>query len=1335
MSNPLRGPARPEFLRDEVLSEIFGASVQSSPDKLAIIDGEVRLSYGELKERADAVASGLVAAGIGPGDVVGLWMPRGSDLLIAQIAITTAGAAWLPFDSEAPVERIGACLQDVGAKGILVADGWEPRVASLGFASFAPRTLSSRAEGVVPDARARGLTPEHTAYVIYTSGSTGKPKGIAVTHRNICHYLRASNAVYGIHKDDVVFQGCSVAFDLSMEEIWVPYLAGACLWVARQELLSDTEALARAMRDAGVTVIDTVPTLLSILGDDLPSLRLVILGGEACPPALVTRFAVNGRRLFNSYGPTEATVVATMAELKSGDPVTIGQPIPNYTCYVVDEALNLVAPGVQGELLIGGPGIAAGYVGRPDLTAEKFIPNPFDSDGSDPVLYRSGDAVAIDETGRIVFQGRIDDQVKIRGFRVELGEIESVLTSFPGISQAAVILRQDDGIDRLVAFLLPQRGIQPDPTQLRLALHERLPAYMVPAHFETLSDLPRLAASGKVDRKALKARALTAPIVALDQDEPATATEAALLAAAKRVFPNQAVPLEADFFLDLGGHSLLAARFVSFVRENRHLSSITLQDVYTGRSLRKVAERLDARLGEEEASASVTGFEPPPLLRRILCGMAQAAALPLLLTLMSAPWLCIFISYTLITGDDASIVLDTALIFVAYMMVNVFTTFFAVGAKWLIIGRIKPGRYPLWGVYYYRLWLVQRLLSLVHMKWFQGSPAIRIYLRLLGAKVGKEALIAEIDASAVDLVTIGDHASIGGKVTISNARVVGNELIVGPVEIGRDVSIGSSCVIEEHVTIGEGAELADLSALPAGTQVGAWEAWRGSPGKKVADIDPSHLPRPAEAGPVRRMSLTAFFIAMLVIAPPIALIPIVPAFHLMEKVDAVINPIIGIHYLYYMPLLAMPAAAIMIFATVLLIAAIRWIILPRLKAGVYSVYSGLYARKWVVSLATEVMLDVLSSLFATVYMRAWYRLMGAKIGKGSEISTNLAGRFDLIDLGDQNFIADDVVLGDEEMRRGWMTLGTVKTGSRVFIGNDAVVPPGYAIANGALIGVKSKPPEGGNVGADETWFGSPPIQLPVRQRFNAAASDTYEPPRRLKIARALFEGFNITLPTALFITFATMAMEVLAPSVIQKNWGTAFALCVVASAVIAVGQLLTAAAYKWLWMGIYKPTMRPMWSWWALRTEAVAVMYWGMAGKGILDHFRGTPFLPWALRLFGTKTGKGIYMDTTDITEFDCVTIGDYAAINANACLQTHLYEDRLMKVGRVHVGTGVSVGSGSTVLYDTELGAFSKLGPLTLVMKGEAIPAGSEWYGSPAQARSRNAGEKASQPKRLEIA
>ncbi|WP_112663397.1 Pls/PosA family non-ribosomal peptide synthetase [Microvirga flavescens] len=1317
MTNPLRGLACPEFIRDEVLSEIFEATVRRSPYRIAIIDGDVRLTYEGLDRAASAIARGLVAQGIGPGHVVGLWMPRGSDLLIAQLAITKTGAAWLPFDAEAPVERVAACLADAEARGLLVPDDWAERAALSGVRVFTPDAMAAAGQGGVLSPRDQGLSADRPAYMIYTSGSTGRPKGIVVTHRNICHYLRASNAVYGIHAEDVVLQACSAAFDLSMEEIWVPYLVGATLWVARQELLVDTEALAQGMHDACVTVVDTVPTLLSMIGGEVPTLRLIVLGGEACPPALAARFTGNGCRVFNSYGPTEATVVASVAELSIGDPITIGGPIPNYSCYVVDEALSLVAPGVQGELLIGGPGIAAGYLGRPDLTTEKFIANPFGSDGADPILYRSGDAVEIDAAGRIVFHGRIDDQVKIRGFRVEPGEIESILVSLPGIAQSAVVLRKDNGLDRLVAFLMAETGITPDAAQLRLALRERLPPYMVPAHFEIIPAFPRLAASGKVDRKALMALPLAFAESVLEQDEPETETEATLLAAAKRVFPDQVVPLTADFFLELGGHSLLAARFVSVVREVPLLAGITLQDVYSGRSLREIAVRLDSRVKQNEnASQREFGFVPPPLARRVLCGLGQAAAMPFILTLMSAPWLSIFISYTLLTGEDASLLRDTSWVFLAYMLVTVATTFIAIASKWLIIGRIKPGRYPLWGFYYYRLWLVQRILSLVHMKWFQNSPAMRIYLRLLGAKVGAEALISEIDAGAPDLVEIGDHASIGGKVTISNARVVGNELVIGPVIIGRDVSIGSSCVVENDVTIGEGAELADLTAVKAGSTLGAWEQWRGSPAAKVGAVDPVHLPPAAEATPLRRNLLAVFYIVMLIVAPPIALIPIVPAFHVMEVIDSWIHPLVHIHYLYYMPLLALPAAALMIFATVLLIAAIRWILLPRLRPGVYSVYSGLYARKWIVGLATEVMLEVLSSLFATVYMRAWYRLMGAKIGKGSEISTNLAGRFDLIELGDQNFIADDVVLGDEEMRRGWMTLGTVKTGSRVFIGNDAVVPPGYAIATGALIGVKSKPPEGGKVGADETWFGSPPIQLPVRQRFNAAVTDTYEPSKWLKITRALFEAFNITLPTALFITFATMAMEVLTSSVLEGRWGTALGLCVLASVVISVAQLLVSVAYKWLLMGTYKPTMHPMWSWWALRTEAVSVMYWGMAGKAILDHFRGTPFLPWALRLFGTKTGQGVYMDTTDITEFDCVDIGDFAVVNANAILQTHLYEDRLMKVGRIKVGTGVTVSSGSTVLYDTNLGNFSTLGPLTLVMKGEAIPVGSEWWGSPAQ-------------------
>lgn len=1318
----LRGDVRPDLLRDEVLTDLFAATARQRGYRIALVSGGRVWTYAQVDAESDAIARGLIRADIGPGDVVGLWMPRGPELLIAQIAVTKAGAAWLPFDADAPVERIGTCLADAAAKGLLTSEALAERARAAGVAVFTPAGLADPAEdGAEPrpvNPRTRGLTADHPAYLIYTSGSTGTPKGIVVSHRNICHFLRSANEVYGIVPEDVVFQGASVAFDLSMEEIWVPYLVGATLFVATPEMMGDTDRLPDLLSEAGITVIDTVPTLLAMLGRDVPSLRVIILGGEACPPAVAARWSRPGRRIFNSYGPTEATVVATVAEVRPGETVTIGRPIPNYTAYVVDEALNILPPGVQGELLIGGPSVAQGYLGRPELTAEKFIANPFPSTGRDPVLYRSGDAVSLDEAGNIVFHGRIDDQVKIRGFRVELGEIEAKLSEFAGVAQAAVVLREDDGLDRLVAFLVAEAGQSIDRLQLRMGLRDKLPSYMVPAHFEVVDSVPKMV-SGKVDRKALKAAQLTSVEKTETQDEPRTGTEATLLAAAQRVFPGQVLPLEADFFTELGGHSLLAARFVSAVRETPSLAGITLQDVYGARSLRAMARRLDERAPAQgfDATPNDLSFAPPPLLRRFLCGLAQAAALPFILALMTAQWLGVFVSYMIISGGGTGLLAEIGTLLAVYMVINMVTIAVAIAGKWLVIGRTKPGRYPLWGVYYYRWWLAQRLITLTHLKWFQGTPVMRVFLRALGARVGADALISEIESGAIDLVTIGHGASIGGKVKLANAEVVGNELIIGTIDIGDDAYVGTSCVIGCDVAIGEGAELADLTAVAAGTRVGAWEVWDGSPGRRVGEVAREHLPAPAEAGRTRRALNTAVYVLALLILPPVSLLPIFPAFYLFDQLDSLIGGFTRLDYLYYLPLVAWPTAMALVAATVLLVAAARWVVLPRVREGVYSVHSGFYVRKWIVALATEVTLETLSSLYATVYMRAWYRLMGAKIGKDAEISSNLSGRYDLTEIGEKCFIADEVVLGDEDVRRGWMTLRKVKTEARVFVGNDAVVPPGSHIPTGALIGIKSKPPANEQMSAGDTWFGSPPIQLPVRQTFgNVAANWTFEPSRWRRLGRGIFEAFNLSLPTMLFITFGTLAVEVLAPSIVAGDWGTLLPLFMAASIVISAAMVLVVIGVKWTLMGVYKPTMKPMWSWWALRTEAVAVMYWGLAGKVLLDHLRGTPMLPWALRLFGCKFGKGVFMDTTDITEFDCVKVGDFCAVNALSALQTHLYEDRLMKVGRVNVGTGVTIGAGSTVLYDTQVGDFARLGPLTLVMKGEGIPAHSEWAGAPAE-------------------
>ncbi|MFC5306715.1 Pls/PosA family non-ribosomal peptide synthetase [Azospirillum picis] len=1317
----LSGPVDPSLLRDELLCDIPQTTATAHPDRTAIVYEGRRISYADLEARANRVARGLRARGIGPGSFVGLWMARSLDLHVALLGILKSGAAYLPFDADAPAERVAVSLSDCAAPAILVDLVTGSKAATLAAAGAGVETL--RIGDVLSDddrpldLRADGVTPDHPAYAIYTSGSTGKPKGIVINHRNICHYLRAANSVYGITANDVAFQGASVAFDLSLEEIFVPYLAGATLWVASRQVLDEADRLADVLNDAGVTVLDTVPTLLAMLPKDVPSLRVVILGGEACPPAVAARWCRPGRRLFNSYGPTEATVVATVAEVLPDTPVTIGRPIPNYTCYVVDEALAPVPPGTQGELLIGGPGIAKGYLGRPELTAEKFIANPFRRDAADPVLYRSGDAVSLDADGNLRFHGRIDDQVKIRGFRLELGEIEAKLTDLPDVAQATVVLRNDYGLDRLVAFLVARPGAALDRAALRDALRAQLPAYMVPSHYEQVEALPRLT-SGKADRKTLQAMALSEDAGPAEQDEPQTPAEATLLEAARRVFPGQSIPFDADFFLDLGGHSLLAARFVSAVRETAGFASLTLQDVYAARSLRAMAARLDAKspAGGSAAPADLS-FEPPPLHRRFLCGLAQAAALPVILALMTMQWLGVFVSYMLLSGEDATLLTEITTLLGVYIVINAATVAVAIAAKWLIIGRTKPGRYPLWGVYYYRWWLAQRFIGLLHLKWFQGSPVMRWLLRALGTKVGAEAMIGEFESGAIDLVTIGRGASTGGKVKLANAEVVGNELVIGTIEIGDDAYVGTSCVIGHDAVVAAGTELADLTALPAGTRTGTYEIWDGSPARKVGTVDRAALPDAPEAGIVRRAAQALVYLVALVGLPPVALIPIFPAFYLFDRLDAWMGGVFKVYYLYYVPAIAWPTAMFLVAVTVLLIAAMRWVVLPKVDAGSYSVHSWFYVRKWIVALATEVMLDTLSSLYATVYMRAWYRLMGAKIGRDAEISSNLAGRYDLVDIGEKCFIADEVVLGDEDIRRGWMDLKPVKTEARVFVGNDAVVPPGTVIPTGTLIGIKSKPPANAEMQPGDTWFGSPPIKLPVRQKFdNVGANWTYEPSRARRLGRAVFEAFSLSMPSMLFITFGTYAVEFFAPAILDGRWWAFAWQFMAVSVAIPTIMVLVVALVKWLLMGRYAPTMKPMWSWWAMRTEAVAVLYWGLAGKVLLDHLRGTPMLPWMLRLFGTKFGQGVYMDTTDITEFDCVSVGDHCAINSLSALQTHLYEDRVMKVGRVSVGTGVTVGAGATVLYDTHVGDFARLGPLTLVMKGESIPAHGEWAGAPAE-------------------
>jgi non-ribosomal peptide synthetase-like protein len=1310
------GHANISLCCDEVLADIFAATAVRRPDHPALVGPDRTLTYAQANAAADGLARGLARRGLGPGDVVGLWMPRGIDLLVAQLAIAKAGAAWLPFDFDTPVERIAACLRDCDARALFVA------AASRAQAEAAHRPLLVAAELIagdddIPvDPRARGLAPDHPAYLIYTSGSTGTPKGIAVSHRNICHYVRAANEVYGVRGDDVVFQGASVAFDLAMEEIWVSFLVGATLWVADAGVIADVERLPDVLERAGVTVLDTVPTLVAMLRRDVASLRTIILGGEACPAALVQRWARGGRRMFNSYGPTETTVVATIAEVKRGEPVTIGRPIANYSCYVVDDRLRPVPPGTTGELLIGGPGVCGGYVGRPDLTAQKFIRNPFAAGGADPVLYRSGDAVSMAEDGTLVFHGRIDAQVKLRGFRIELGEIEAALCELPGIDQAAAMAREHDGLEFLVAFVVPARRSTADARVLRERLRRRLPSYMVPGHFEVLAALPRLP-SGKVDRNALRALPVTV-------EQPSrscgrlTATEQALHAAWSLAFPGARIGREDDFFSDLGGHSLLAARVVSRLRSESRFRALSLQDLYRHRTIAALAGVVDASAVDAAAAAPpAPALRAIPRLRYTLCSVAQAAALLLVYGLFALTVIAPFATFTLVRGS-AGVPLAAAAACLAFATLLPSIVAVAIGAKWVLIGRFREGEYPLWGAYYFRWWLVNRLLGVVPTGYLAGSPLQVLYFRLLGAKIGDHAYLGKLGIGAPDLVEIGSHTSIGNTVVFHNATVGDGLLKIARIRLGDHCYVGSSAVLMGGCRMQDYAELGDLGCLTADAEVGEGESWRGSPARFVAKVDRSALPPAPPAGRTRRWAYTALFAGSLMAFAGFIVLPLVPALaafaHWSDGNREFAN-------LVHVPALALAYVLLVAIGIVIL----RWTLLPKVQAGTYDIHSLFYVRKWLVDQLMELSLQVLHPVYASVYLPVWYRMLGVRVGRRAEISTAASITHDLLEIGPESFIADAAVVGDANVRYGRLRLQQTRVGTRSFVGNSAVVPDGYALPDQCLLGVLSTPPVTEAMLPGTTWFGTPSIFLPRRQTpGHHDPSLTYQPPLGRILARGAIELIRIIMPTVMILSLAVGLITALGAAYTAFGFiAAALLLPLLYAVVFACPVVLFTVLLKWLVVGRYRPLQRPMWTPFVWRSEAVTSLYESLAVPTVLAMLRGTPFLAVCLRMLGARIGRRVFLETTDMTEFDLVRIGDDAVLNEECAIQTHLFEDRIMKTGEVELGRDVVLGAHAIALYGSVLEEGSRLGPLSLAMKGERLPAGTSWFGSPARLRDESPG------------
>jgi amino acid adenylation domain-containing protein len=592
-----------DYPQNACIHQLFEEQVERSPDAIALVFEDQQLTYKELNERANQLAHYLGNLGVTAEVMVGICVQRSLEMVVGLLAILKAGGAYVPLDPAYPPERLAFMLEDTQVPVLLTQ---RRLVESLPKHQARVVCVDRDWEVIERQSEENPISkvkPDNLAYVIYTSGSTGKPKGVLVGHRGLCNLTKAQIQIFDVDPSSRVLQFASLSFDVATSDWVITLCSGATLCIAINNALLAGSGLIEVLRDRAITHIELPAAVLGVVPfEELPTLRTIIVGGEACSPDLIAKWTP-GRRFFNAYGPTESTVCATIAECTdSQEPPPIGRPIANTQVYLLDAHLQLVPIGIPGEIYIGGAGLARGYLNRPELTAERFIPNPL-SNEPDSRLYKTGDLARYLPDGNIEFLGRIDHQVKIRGFRIELGEIEAVLSQHPDVQESLVISRSDvSGNQRLVAYIISNLELEcTDFGSLRNFLKQKLPDYMVPSSFVFLNNFP-LTPNGKVDRKALPEPDAINPEFSTTYVAPKTDIEQTIATVWQQVLHLAKVGIDDNFF-DLGGHSLLMAQAHSQLREVGDIN-VSIIEMFKYPTISSLAKHLSEDPGEQASVGS-----------------------------------------------------------------------------------------------------------------------------------------------------------------------------------------------------------------------------------------------------------------------------------------------------------------------------------------------------------------------------------------------------------------------------------------------------------------------------------------------------------------------------------------------------------------------------------------------------------------------------------------------------------------------------------------------------------------------------------------------------------
>ncbi|QWT23537.1 amino acid adenylation domain-containing protein [Subtercola sp. PAMC28395] len=1318
------------------LMDVLRSTAAEHPQASALADAAGTLSYRELLREVNAAAARLATAGVRHGDRVGIRIPSGTRVLYISILATLAvGASYVPVDADDPEERAELVFGEAKVVGVIGASGTIDLASAVAprASQSSPPTLGTPT-GTMPVVG--GPTPDDDAWIIFTSGSTGTPKGVAVTHRSAAAFVDAEARLFlqaePLGPGDRVLAGLSVAFDASCEEMWLAWRHGACLVPAPRSLVRSGVDLGPWLIAHGITIVSTVPTLAALWPlESLELVRLLIFGGEACPPELVARLAVDGREVWNTYGPTEATVVACAALLDGTSPVRIGLPLDGWDLAVVDGSGTPVGEGEIGELVIGGVGLARYLDEAKDR--EKYAPMP--TLGWDRA-YRSGDNVLFSAEG-LLFQGRADDQVKLGGRRIELGEVEAALAALPGVaSAAAVVQRTQAGNQILVGYIALAEAVSGFSTQhASELLRETLPGALVPL-LAVVESLPTRT-SGKVDKAALPWPLPTPSTPVSDRTRrdasrsddtpgagdsdarpPLSATEAWLAVQWTAILGAPVTSTDDDFFA-FGGGSLSAAQLVSGIRVR--FPETTVADIYDHPRIGALATELDARA--PAAARERRTVRPTPFGTQV----AQTLLGIPLYVLVGLRWLV----YVLAANNVLALFGDFAWAptvswwWILAGFVLLITPFgrmaiSVVFARALLAG-VEPGNYPRGGSVHLRLWLAEQIANLVGATNLAGAPWIITYARALGAKIGPGVDLHSLPP-ITGMLKIGARASVEPEVDLAGYWVDGDILRLGSVHIGADSAIGARSTLLPGTHIGRRAEVAPGSAVSGRVQGG--QLWAGSPAERVGKAKPNwpdfRPPRntrwlvPFALGSIVLSLLPAFAVLAGCVVVGLFLglghapLTIDPGTAVVTEPAAILLPTLGdaaLRALAAIPLATLAAGIVYAGLTVVFARLLGLGIHP----GSYPVRSRVGWQVW----ATERLLDaartILFPFYASLFTPVWLRMLGAKVGKNVEASTVLLLPA-MTTIGDHAFLADDTMVASYELGGGWLRIDEARVGKRAFLGNSGMTGPGRTVPRNGLVAVLSATPRKAKSGS--SWLGNPPVRL-RRQVAEFDETRTFQPSAWRRVARALWEIGRI-VPVMISVAIGLGVVVLLEYLVASAGLGWAIVL---SGAVMllagAVAALVTTAA-KWALVGRIGREEHPLWSSFVWRNEVSDTFVEMVAAPWFAGSATGTPALAVWLRSLGTKIGRGAWVETYWLPEADLVSLGAASTVNRGCVVQTHLFHDRVMSLDTVDLEDGATLGPHGVILPAASIGADATVGPASLVMRGEHVPAGSRWAGNP---------------------